>query len=218
MKDNYKSRRRKSRRICIALVEITCFLLIYTVLLRNAGDTIKSSSIAFHQHAPTFIAFQRSPDIIELEYFLEDNPLVGPCHRQVPYLPDVHPAVCRIPTCLKSPKTGYNIDLTTLPLAIITDSVLQEDCPPARGGQLGAGHFTRPTVSYIITFYNGVRLTMQCVLELFRTSGEVDSVEFILVNDGSIESAAPLEWELETLRKYFGISYKLVHNQVSVRV
>lgn len=164
-----------------------------------------------------FFSFQRSTDIAELEHYLTLNEHVGLCHNQAPLLAAIPIAACRRITCLKSPKTGQNIDFTVLPLAVLSRDVLQEACSEPRGGQLEMSLGTRPTVSFIISFKNGIKLTMQCVLELFRTSDEADSVEFVLVNDGSTEDVRPLKWVMERLRSLFGVKYVMLHNPTAVR-
>ncbi len=51
------------------------------------------------------------------------------------------------------------------------------------------------------------------MLELFRTSRELPSVEFIVVDNGSTDNTAVVLETLTRIRNYFGVRVKLIRNE-----
>ena len=80
-----------------------------------------------------------------------------------------------------------NIDLYRNPLRVLPgpSEFRASQCSLPRGGQKPLPAGERPFLSYILTMHNGPLVTAQCLLELFRTSHEVPSAEYVVIDDGS---------------------------------
>jgi hypothetical protein len=57
-----------------------------------------------------------------------------------------------------------------------------------------------------MTVHNHVREAVQALVEVFRTSQEIFSAEYIIIDDGSTEPVSLLLQGISRLRKYFGIT------------
>ena len=68
-------------------------------------------------------------------------------------------------------------------------------------------------VAFIVTMHNHAAVTAQAILELFRASQELPSVEFIVVDDGSTEKTDIVHQTLNRIRHYFGMRVKLIRHE-----
>jgi hypothetical protein len=86
------------------------------------------------------------------------------------------------------------IDLTRTALGVLPgpSDYRASRCSLPRGGQAPVPWGRRPHVTFILTMHNHAYVTAQCLLELFRTSHEVPSAEYVVIDDGSTEDTAPL--------------------------
>ncbi len=71
-------------------------------------------------------------------------------------------------------------------------------------------------VSFVITFKNNIQQTMQCLLELFRTAREADSVEFVVVDDGSTTDTSDLTEFGRRISLFFGVPFRVFRNEKSL--
>jgi hypothetical protein len=127
----------------------------------------------------------------------------GACSGTAPMFPA---SICGRTYCVQSSAfPGTYIDLFYRAFQQVRDPSVLYMCEEPAGGQLG---FRTPPaetqVSFIITFKDNARLTVQCMLELFRTAREALSVEFVLVNDGSTTDTSSVDAVAATLRSHFG--------------
>jgi len=111
---------------------------------------------------------------------------------------------CTKLTCLRSPKTGEDIDLGHLHI------LKNVNCPEPSGGQREAGNDVQ--VSYIMALHNNDLMAAQAILELFRTAREADSCEFIVVDDGSNEDPVNVLAVLGKLQHFFGVKVLFLKN------
>ncbi|KAL4514390.1 hypothetical protein Ndes2437A_g01102 [Nannochloris sp. 'desiccata'] len=82
------------------------------------------------------------------------------------------------------------------------------------GGSLSrAQPAQQPALSVIMTVHNNVAVAAQALLEIFIHSQEVESMEYIVVDDGSTESFAPILLILRSIEKYFGITTVILRNK-----
>jgi len=79
-----------------------------------------------------------------------------------------------------------NIDISETLLTVYPGPE-EMGCDQPRGGQLPVPAGRQPHISFILTLHNNASLTTKCLLELFRTSREVPSAEYVIVDDGSTE-------------------------------
>jgi hypothetical protein len=76
-----------------------------------------------------------------------------------------------------------------------------------------AAQLVRPPHAILLhAQHNSPGLTMQSLVEIFRTAHEVDSAEFVLVDDGSAAGMAQLEQFVERLKELFGTACVWVRN------
>lgn len=143
----------------------------------------------------------------------------GACGGAVPMYPS---SICGRTYCLHSKRHPHvYIDVFYHAFGVISDHSMISLCEEPAGGQVGSSMHRRKghaavEVSFIITYKDNPTRTVQCMLELFRTSREADSVEFVLVNDGSINSTAIVDQAAQIIHTHFGILVANVHNRQSV--
>jgi hypothetical protein len=135
-----------------------------------------------------------------LERRLDVDPLIGICFNQKPVLQGVHDFVCQDLQCLWVESLQLNIDLARNPLRVLPgpSESKSSECPVPKGGQLPPPEGQRPYISFILTMHNHPLITAQCLLELFRTSQEVPSAEYVIIDDGSTEDTTVL---VQVMRK-----------------
>lgn len=130
-------------------------------------------------------------------------------------------SICGRLYCLQSLRfAGTYIDLFYHAFQQVTDPSVLYMCEEPAGGQIGfrSGKEQKSKevqVSFIITFKDQPKRTVQCMLELFRTSREADSVEFVLVNDGSTNDTSLVDAAAKTMQTHFGTVITKVHNRHS---
>lgn len=152
---------------------------------RSGTETRQVSTHLFASMNPAF-SLRRSAAAILLEYNISGEPTAGLCHEQRCLLPDTPDRVCQNLRCMWSDAAGANVDLWLQPLRELPGS--EFSCPRPAGGQAAQQvPNRRPVVSFVVTMHNSAAVTAQCLLELFRTAHEVESAEFIVVDDGSTE-------------------------------
>lgn len=132
-------------------------------------------------------SLRRAAAAVALEQRTDAEPGLGPCLLQRSQLPQLPHSVCARLSCLQSAALGQGVDLDGQPFA-----PLASGCPAPLGGQGPAPVGQRLQVSYILPFHNGAAAAAQCLLELFRTAGEADSAEYLVVDGGSTEDTTPL--------------------------
>lgn len=138
---------------------------------------------------------------------------VGACYDGRPMLSDMPDRVCSTLVCLWSPVTGAAFDMERQPFAIMRGSA---PCLQPLGGQLGLGPQQRPVVSFILTVHNGFESAAQVLLELFRTAHEVESAEYVVVDDGSTEDDGALTNMVALLRGLFDVRIINIRHDQSV--
>jgi hypothetical protein len=140
------------------------------------------------------LSLSRPPQAVALERLTAKNAQLGLCQDQESLLPDVlaHHS-CRDLHCMWSDAAASNVDLWLNPLQLLQQDVLPGMCEAPRGGQLPLRPGSDPLVSFVVTMHNNAAVTAQCLLELFRTASEVESAEYVVVNDGSTEDVGVLK-------------------------
>jgi GT2 family glycosyltransferase/glycosyltransferase involved in cell wall biosynthesis len=73
-----------------------------------------------------------------------------------------------------------------------------------------------PEVSFLLTVHNKPQMVVETVLELFRTSREARSVEFVVVDDGSTEDMGELALVGSVIERHFRVPFRMVRNEASV--
>ena len=149
---------------------------------------------------------------MQLESFVDSQVRLGLCYRGVPVLDGVEPHVCQKLRCLWSAEASANVDMWLNPMAELPAYALEGRCPEPRGGQRAAADTGTPRISFIVTMHNNVASTARCLLELFRTAHEVDSVECVVVDDGSTENTDEVVRLAAALRHYFGAAVLYLRN------
>jgi hypothetical protein len=71
------------------------------------------------------------------------------------------------------------------------------------------------TATFAVALHGSVRGARQSVLELFRTSGEVDTAEYVLAGSEVAEDNAQLLRQLQHMSLHFGARWKLILHPVS---
>jgi hypothetical protein len=158
---------------------------------------------------------QRFSKLLQIENIAQKDPQLGSCYKGKLIFPDGSHNICQEIGCLWSSAAGQNIDLDTN-LLLPSTAAAVERCPLPRGGQKAVGASGKPTVSFIITMHNHAYITSQCIIELFRTSHEVDSAEFIVIDDGSDEDISAVITTLHKLRDLFGLKVTFYRNEKSL--
>jgi cellulose synthase/poly-beta-1,6-N-acetylglucosamine synthase-like glycosyltransferase len=158
------------------------------------------------------LGLQRSLYAINLELALDADSNVGPCLRGMPSLDDMEPLDCARLFCMWSAAAGRNIDLWFRALDTMSSDQYRETCAAPRGGQLGLRSDRRATLAFVITAHNSPQLAAQALLEAFRVSGEAESVEFVVVDDGSTEDMRLLSEACERLTAFFGLRVRYLVN------
>ncbi|KAI8464632.1 MAG: hypothetical protein J3K34DRAFT_439855 [Monoraphidium minutum] len=137
----------------------------------------------------------------------------GACSGIAPMYPA---SVCSRTYCLHSAAyPGTYIDLFYHAFQHVKDPSVLYMCEEPAGGQLGF-RSESTQVSFIITYKDSPKRTVQCMLELFRTAREAESVEFVLVNDGSVNETSIVDAVGKTLHDHFGVRVTHVHNRKSL--
>lgn len=160
------------------------------------------------------------------------------CRDGQPQLPGMAARACDELACIQLPAWGcahFAAPGAAAPTTCALDLAYQAftpvpaelaaSCLPAVGGQLGAQPLgavhgaaapplppPSPRVSVVITTQGQVRQAMQCVLEVFRTAAEADSLELVVVDDGGVEDLAPLRALGEALSRGFGVPFTLLNH------
>jgi hypothetical protein len=155
----------------------------------------------------------RAHQVVQLEKYADADTRLGLCHAGVPAFHDVPARVCKELQCIWSEALHRKVDMWLTPLVSLPDHAVTAACAPPSGGQRGVPPGTRPLLSFVLTMHNHVNVTMQSLLELYRTAAEVPSAEFVLVDDGSTDDTAPVQDMLRLLRAYFGVTYVYVRNE-----
>lgn len=133
----------------------------------------------------------RAEQLVQLEQRIDQDEQLGICCNQRPLLDDTSPAVCMHLSCLWSDAVQRPVDMHHRPLQLLpAGDPSRHRCPSPGGGQRPVPAGLQPEVSFIITMHNGGQNTARCLLELFRTAREVESAEYVLVNDGSTEDVS----------------------------
>jgi hypothetical protein len=120
------------------------------------------------------------------------------------------PSVCLRTYCLLSPlRHGVAVDLFDHLFGPVAPA-LAKLCSKASGGQVGQ---TGPVeVSFVVAHNGSDAQIVQCVAELLRTAREANSVEFILVDDGTARPTAAVDAVLQVLIEDFGLHVVHVRN------
>lgn len=136
----------------------------------------------------------RAPAVVHLERRVDVDPMLGICFNQKPVLQGVADYVCQDLHCLWVDELQLNIDISRNPLRVLPgpSEHIASQCSLPQGGQTAPRKGQRPHVSFIITMHNHPLVSAQSLLELFRTSHEVPSAEYIVVDDGSTEDTSPM--------------------------
>lgn len=154
---------------------------------------------------------QRFSKLLQLESTAQKNPQLGPCYKGNLLFPDNDDnTICEDLDCLWSVSAGKNIDFIDGNL-LSPRTATHKQCPLPRGGQTGGSG--KPTVSFIITMHNHVYITSQCIIELFRTSQEVDSAELIVIDDGSDDDSSVVVNILQNLNTLFDLKVTYHRNE-----
>lgn len=98
---------------------------------------------------------------------------------------DFPDSVCQRPTCVFTPHSKRRIDLSLSPL---TDASSSRNCSNAAGGMLPVTEDVE--FSFIMAVTSDFQRASENMLEIFLTSKEVRSAEFILVGDGPYSSGS----------------------------
>ena len=148
---------------------------------------------------------------------------VGFCNNGTSLLEDIPHDICYRRDCLFSPYHHIYIDLQKLrefqidptisssnPLRFV-NITWQGDlsfCRQPNGGQkpINFRQGQLPEVSFLYTLHNNADIATQSILEVFRTSHETDSSEFIIVHDHSNEDMSLVTNLLHNLRYFFHIA------------
>lgn len=127
----------------------------------------------------------------------------------------LHPSFCDSVYCIRS-STHHHIfiDFYLALFSKAVDATLLSSCHQPAGGQVGS-NADDIEVSFIVTFKDNAERTVQCLAELFKTSREASSVEFVLVDDGSTADTSVIDHAIAVLRHYFLIRVKKIHNAQS---
>eukprot|EP00200_Dunaliella_tertiolecta_P006567 CAMPEP_0202347168 /NCGR_PEP_ID=MMETSP1126-20121109/5648_1 /ASSEMBLY_ACC=CAM_ASM_000457 /TAXON_ID=3047 /ORGANISM="Dunaliella tertiolecta, Strain CCMP1320" /LENGTH=811 /DNA_ID=CAMNT_0048938685 /DNA_START=361 /DNA_END=2797 /DNA_ORIENTATION=- len=171
--------------------------------------------------------FQPAPQAEALWRHVSLTPDLGCCLKGWPAFSGVMPTrACTNLTCVISERGPFSLDT----LALVEPKAAKAmRCAPAQGGQrrprakqqsLGnstsapsaaaadadAGDSSLPDiqVSVVMPVYNNDLLARQALVEVFRTSREADSLELVVVDDGSRKRLAGVECLLQDLEANFG--------------
>lgn len=124
-----------------------------------------------------------------LERAVDSSRVVGLCYNGSAVLEGLPRHVCRRDNCLWSDAAAANIDLYVHPLAKMSAG---GPCRRPAGGQRALREGQEPLISFVMPMQNRAHMTAWSLLEVFRTAHEVESAEFIVVDDGSRENVRPL--------------------------
>ena len=149
----------------------------------------------------------RAPAAVHLERRIDVDPMLGICYNQKPTLQGVPSHVCEDLQCLWLESLQLNIDVSRNPLRVLPgpSEFKASQCSLPQGGQLPLMSDERPFISFILTMHNHPQITAQCLLELFRTSHEAPSAEYVIIDDGSTEDTSPMTQVRVHLYSYPGI-------------
>lgn len=152
---------------------------------RAAGTHGRAAADLFGENG-TYHLHRAGPAVV-LENALDSDPAMGICNGQRAVLSGVPDRVCLSLHCLWSDAAAAYVDLWAQPLRELPAADRPGHCPAPEGGQGPVPAGQTPRISFIISMHNNAEITAQCLLELFRTAHEVESAEYILVDDGSTE-------------------------------
>jgi hypothetical protein len=174
----------------------------------NISHQVSSHNDVNIIHPPFLL--QRFSELQQIETIAQKDPQLGPCYKEKLLFPDVSNNICQELSCFWSSAAGKNIDLDT---NLLLPSTAVDRCPLPCGGQKAVSTYSKPTVSFIITMHNHAHITSQCIIELFRTSQEVDSAEFVVIDDGSDEDISAVITTLQNLKDLFGLNVTFYRNE-----
>lgn len=142
---------------------------------------------------------------------------VASCTHETPAGEHVRKEYCEQLFCLRSaanPDVWIDLTFRAFTPAHLTSNKAFAVCTTPFGGQDGIASrkTTQTQVSFIFTVYNNVDLVKRSILEAFRTSREADSVEYIVVDDGSTDDTSEIERIGSVIREHFGVPFKLIKN------
>lgn len=194
-------RAKRSATIRPTLLACVVVAALYTCHLVLVHSSRASASVSLHrvflEAVPTAtlrnsdgLNVSRSAAAAQLEKHIDSDPMLGACLEQEPLLQGMAVSMCKNLRCLWSEIQQSNVDLWLSPLRLLSSDAMPTTCPLPQGGQQPIAEGKKPVVSFVVSMHNGGQVTAQCLLELFRTAREVDSAEYILVNDGSTEDVS----------------------------
>jgi hypothetical protein len=160
-------------------------------------------------------AFSRASQALELNAALNKIPAIGLCSNYQPILDSVSVDACRNVECMQSIKGNRPIDMAYNPLQTCVtnaDLKLHPHFPVAPSSAGGAVQ-----VSVVMSIHNNAVLAGQAIFEMVTRSIEVQSMEFIIVDDASTESTKPLTQLLKLLKRKFGVPYTFIKSKKNVR-
>jgi len=169
----------------------------------------------------------RATQVLKLGDYLTDTSL-SVCFQNVSLLPDyVSQGHCQHQRKVWSPQQKKCIGMaerSLLPFDLY-DAMTPwwirrarpRACPMPSGSLNRTEPAEQPDLSAIITVHNNVAVAAQAILEIVLHSQEVESIEFIVIDDGSTESFAPIASILQKVDKYFGINSIILRNKQAVR-
>lgn len=167
------------------------WLIASCAILSNIRFDRLGFPTSFRSSKPTELVSEAIPRTIMTSLMEAPTWEWGACSGVAPMYP---PSICGRVYCLHSAGyPGTYIDLFYHSFQLVTDPSVLYMCEEPAGGQLGFRSNSQIQVSFIITYKDNPKRTVQCMLELFRTSREAESVEFVLVNDGSVNDTSVID-------------------------
>jgi len=139
----------------------------------------------------------RSSKVVELYQYLSRNSL-GSCHDGLYNGAEF----CRLQRCLQS-------SIHSAVISLDGASCSSSEVVTRAAEVFRASHVD---VSFILAVQNLPLMTAQVILELFVTSAEVQTSEFVIVDNGSTADMTILYKQVEFLKAHFGTQFKMIHH------